>query len=274
MAYTFKLSNGRTTTRPTNLTWIPFLVIVALFVGAMFFIPIRWSSIKIGEFFVLIEQMFTPQSGRTWGEYFSAAPQFFEPMVDTIKMAFGGTIIGSFLAVPFAVLSSKNIVKKAWIYQSVRFVMSIIRTIPTLVLAVIATMMVGTGVLSGIIAITLFTFGIMMKMLFESIETVDMGPYEALESTGGNMFKSLWFAVKPQVTPIYLSYVIYIFEINIRASAILGYVGAGGIGMELNEYMSSYNQYQRDRAGLIILMLLVVVLGIQFISTYLRRKLQ
>jgi phosphonate transport system permease protein len=274
MAATFKLTNGKEITKPANLIWIPLIIVVGLFVGSMFFIPVRPERIKVAEFFVLLEQMFTPQSGRTWVEYFSYAPEFFEPMFDTIKMAFGGTIIGSILAVPFAVLSSKNIVKSPWVYQPIRFIMSIIRTIPTLVLAVIATMMVGLGVLSGIIAVTLFTFGIMMKMLFESIETIDMGPYEALQATGGNTFKSLWFAVKPQVTPIYLSYLIYIFEINIRASAILGYVGAGGIGMELNEYMSTYNQYQRDRAGLIILMLLVVVLAIQFLSTYLRRKIQ
>ena len=91
------------------------------------------------------------------------------------------------------------------------------------------------GTFSGTIAIAIFTFGIVAKMLFESIETIDMGPFEAMEALGANKFQAFWSACVPQILPVYLSHCLYCFEMNVRASAILGYVGAGGLGITINE---------------------------------------
>jgi phosphonate transport system permease protein len=185
-------------------------------------------------------------------------------------MSFAGTIIGSLMAVPLDVLSAKNIVKKPYIYIPARTIMNLFRTIPAMVLALIAVFFVGIGVLSGIIAITLFTFGIMSKMLFEVIETVDMSPFEALESTGATKTEAFRFAVIPQVTPIFISYLLYIFEINVRSSTILGYVGAGGIGTVIKDNIL----YNYDRVGASIILMFGIVLVVQLLSSFLRRRIQ
>jgi len=148
--------------------------------------------------------------------------------------------------------------------------MNLFRTIPAMVLALIAVFFVGIGVLSGIIAITLFTFSIMSKMLYEVIETIDMNPVEALESTGASKIESLRYAVMPQVTPIFLSYLIYIFEINVRSSTILGYVGAGGIGMIIKDNIL----YNYDRVGASIILMFFVILVVQLFSSFARGRLQ
>jgi phosphonate transport system permease protein len=145
-----------------------------------------------------------------------------------------------------------------------------IRTIPAMILAVIAVFFVGIGILSGILAITIFTFGIMSKMLYEVIETIDMNSVEALESTGANRTQAFRYAVFPQIFPIFLSYLIYIFEINVRSSTVLGYVGAGGIGTVISDNLL----YHYDRVGAAIIVMVIVTLVIQFLSNYIRGKLQ
>ena len=131
----------------------------------------------------------------------------------------------------------------------------------------------GAGVIhtfSGTIAIAIFTFGIVAKMLFESIETIDMGPFEAMEALGANKFQAFWSACVPQILPVYLSHSLYCFEMNVRASAILGYVGAGGLGITINERIG-WRDY--NSLGTVLLSLFVVVVIIDFFSEYLRKKL-
>ena len=143
-------------------------------------------------------------------------------------------------------------------------------TLPTLVIAKFAALIFGLGTFAGTMAITVFTFGVVSKMLYEAIETIDMGAFEAMESAGGNKFQSFWSACFPQILPTYLSYCLYSLEMNIRAAAILGYVGAGGLGILINERVG-----WRDYHGLgtLLLTLFVVVLIIENTSEYLRKKL-
>ena len=119
-------------------------------------------------------------------------------------------------------------------------------------------------------AIAIFTFGVVSKMLYESIETIDMGPFEAMEALGANKFQAFWSACVPQILPVYLSHCLYCFEMNIRASAILGYVGAGGLGITINERIG-WRDY--ESLGMVLLTLFVVVAFIEFFSAYLRKKL-
>jgi phosphonate transport system permease protein len=107
-------------------------------------------------------------------------------------------------------------------------------------------------------------------MLYESIESIDLGPIEALVSTGGNKLEILRFAILPQILPQYLSYTLYAFEVNVRAAAVLGYVGAGGIG-QVYERVLAWRQF--DRVGMIVIMSFITVLIIDYTSSYLRRRL-
>lgn len=270
MATLLRLPNGKTVLKPFNRIWVVVGVLFVLVVVLWQFITYNPENITLSELPILLVKMFTPKGSRTWGDYFEYMLTLWNPLLDTLQMSFAGTLIGSLLAVPVAVLSARNLVKTPIIYGPVRFLMNLVRTIPAMVLALIAVFFVGIGVLSGIMAITLFTFGIMAKMLYEVIETIDMNSVEALESTGANRTQAFRYAVMPQIFPVFLSYLIYIFEINVRSSAILGYVGAGGIGTVIKDNIL----YNYDHVGAAVIVMLVVTLAIQFLANYVRGKLQ
>ena len=197
-------------------------------------------------------------------------PKVISPLFDTIKMSILGTVIGCALALPIAILSSSNIHHSVVIVSICRFILALIRTLPTLIIALVCALIFSLGTFSGTVAIAIFTFGIVAKMLFESIETIDMGPFEAMEALGANKFQAFWSACVPQILPVYLSHSLYCFEMNVRASAILGYVGAGGLGITINERIG-WRDY--NSLGMVLLSLFVVVVAIDFFSEYLRKKL-
>ena len=182
---------------------------------------------KFSKMLDLLAKIFQPN----W-EFF---PKVVSPLIDTIKMSVLGTVIGCVLALPVAILSSSNINRSLPLVSFFRFILALIRTLPTLIIALVCALIFSLGTFSGTVAIAIFTFGIVAKMLFESIETIDMGPFEAMEALGANKFQAFWSACVPQILPVYLSHSLYCFELNIRASAILGYVGAGGLGITINE---------------------------------------
>ena len=194
-------------------------------------------------------------------------PKVVSPLIDTIKMSILGTVIGCLLALPVAILSSSNINHNLPIVSVCRFILALIRTLPTLIIALVCALIFSLGTFSGTVAIAIFTFGIVAKML---LETIDMGPFEAMEALGANKFQAFWSACVPQILPVYLSHSLYCFEMNVRASAILGYVGAGGLGITINERIG-WRDY--NSLGMVLLSLFVVVVAIDFFSEYLRRKL-
>lgn len=155
---------------------------------------------RIREFFVILGEMFPPD----WG-YLS---QVWQPLFDTIKMSLLGSVIGSLLVVPFAMLASTNIIRSRLVVSAVRLLLSIIRTLPTLVTALIATYIFGLGTLAGTTAIAIFTFAYIGKILYEEIETVDMGAFEAMEAMGAtkariNVVEAPTF--RKSHTPVYRS---------------------------------------------------------------------
>ena len=193
-----------------------------------------------------------------------------DPLLDTIKMSIIGSFLGATLALPFAVIASTNINKNGVSVGVLRLLLNIIRTLPTLVIAKIFALVFGLGTFAGTVAILVFTFGVISKMLYESIETIDMGAYEAMESAGASKFQAFWSSCFKQILPTYLSYCLYSLEMNIRAAAILGYVGAGGLGLLIDERIG-WRDY--NSLGMLLLMLFVVVLIIENVSQYLRKKL-
>lgn len=207
---------------------------------------------------------------KIWQPDWSFFPKVLSPLFDTIEMSILGTVVGCALALPVAILSSSNINHSVPLVSVCRFILALIRTLPTLIIALVCALIFSLGTFSGTVAIAIFTFGIVAKMLFESIETIDMGPFEAMEALGANKFQAFWSACVPQILPVYLSHSLYCFEMNVRASAILGYVGAGGLGITINERIG-WRDY--NSLGMVLLSLFVVVVAIDFFSEYLRKKL-
>lgn len=197
--------------------------------------------------------------------------QVVDPILETVQMSFLGSLIGSLFALPAAYFASQNLTQNRVVISIVRLFLSIFRTLPILIYAVFFKLIFGLGALPGTIAIALFTFSIVAKMLYERIETLDLGAYHAIESTGATKMKSFSTSLMPEIAPIYYSLSLYAFEINIRYAAILGYVGAGGIGFILDNAMK--NIPQNDRTIVILLFIFVTVILIENTSRYLRKKL-
>ncbi|SHH60480.1 phosphonate transport system permease protein [Anaerosphaera aminiphila DSM 21120] len=214
------------------------------------------------QFFVILAQIFKPN--------LDYLPQVINPLKDTIKMSFLGSFLGAIVAMPFAFLASTNMVDNKVVNWIIRLLFSVLRTIPTLVNALIATYIFGLGTLAGTIAIFIFSFSYVGKLTYEQIETVDMGAFEAMISMGFTKVMAFIKGVVPQILPIYISTSLYNFEGNVRYAAILGYVGAGGLGLLLNENIG-WRDY--NSTGTILLCLLVTVFVIENISSYFRNKL-
>ncbi|RXJ02462.1 phosphonate ABC transporter, permease protein PhnE [Anaerobacillus alkaliphilus] len=243
------------------------LIIILLLIGIIISIEFTGFNYKvlisrINQFFIIIGQMIPPN----W----SYLPSLWSALMSTLKMSLLGSIIGSILALPVAVMASSNIIKLKAVVVSTKVALSLLRTFPTLVSALIATFIFGLGPMAGTVAILLFTISYVGKLLYEQIENVDMGSFEAMESIGMTRIQAFRFAVIPQVLPSYLSTSLFCFEGNVRYAAILGYVGAGGIGVLINEGLG-WRDY--SNVGMIILALVVTVYLIETVSEHFRKKL-
>jgi len=198
-------------------------------------------------------------------------PEVITPLLETIQMSFLGSFIGSALALPAAFFASSNINKNKFLLVVTRSILSVFRTLPIIIYAALFVLVLGKGAFPGTLAITVFTFSIVAKMLFEKIETIDLNSYEAIQSTGASKVKSFVVAILPQILPSYYSMSLYAFEINIRYAAVLGYVGAGGIGLLLKNNMADLGL--NDRVFTMLFFIWLIVILIETLSRTLRRRL-
>lgn len=203
-------------------------------------------------------------------EQFAYAGEIWGPLSQTLRMAIVGAFFGALIAIPFSLLSARNLVRSKTVYYAVRAVLNLIRTIPDLVLAAVLSGALGLGALPGVVALTIFSFALIAKLLSESIEAIDPGPLEAMQACGANWFQMVAYGVAPQVMPQFLAYWIYVLEVDVRASAVLGFVGAGGIGMTL---MADLNLTRFRNVGAVIVVILLVVVVMEYVSTKVRERL-
>jgi phosphonate transport system permease protein len=211
----------------------------------------------------LLGRMFLPPD---W----SYSVKVLSPLLETIRMAVVGTFWGALIALPVAVFAAENFLKKPWISKPLRLILNVFRTIPAMVLASLFVAVFGIGPFSGVVALSIFTFGLISKLTYESIEAIDFGQVEALMSLGANKPNILRYAIMPQILPQFMSYTLYGFEVNVRAAAVLGYVGAGGIGQTFEHNLAWRNF---DRVGVIIVISFAVVLIIDLVSSNIRKRL-
>ena len=202
---------------------------------------------------------------------FSYLPKLIDPMIKTLKMSALGSFIGVAFAIPVSFLATTIVTKNEIITQFFRLVLNIVRTIPNLLLAALLVAILGIGDATGVVTIAIFTFGMVSQLIYETIETIDLSPIEAAESVGANKLQTAVWSVWPQIMLNVLSYFFYAFEINVRASVVLGYVGAGGIGVTLS---NALGLFRYDRASLIIITIFIVVLIIDNLSEAIRRRIE
>lgn len=194
----------------------------------------------------------------------------FEPMLETFQMAIVASAIGCAIALPVAFLVSRVTAPNRPALVFGRSLLSVVRAIPDILYALVFVAAVGIGPLAGIAALILFNLGVVAKLLSETVDGIDVGPIEAARAGGANRSQTVRWAVLPQVLPNYVAYSLYTFELNIRASTVIGVVGAGGIG---NLLFTQYRFFNWSNVSMIVVELFVLVMLIEFLSISLRRRL-
>lgn len=197
---------------------------------------------------------------------------YFGALLETINIAAVSTLVGAVAGIILSLLSTRGLAYWPRLTPLFRRVMDIMRAVPEIVIALVLIFVLGGGPVPAMIAIAFHTAGALGKLFSEVAENADLKPVEGLESVGANWAQRMLLGVMPQVAPNYLSYALLRFEINIRASAILGFVGAGGIGYELKNAMT-WGQGRFDEAAAIFLMLFGTIVLFDQVSSHYRNRL-
>jgi len=196
-----------------------------------------------------------------------------EKIVETIFIGMMATFFGVILAVPVSFFAARNLMSASpitlAIYYLTRAVLNIIRSIEPLIWAIIFVLVVGLGPFAGILALTVHSIAALGKLYSESIESIDSGPIEAIHATGANWVQTVMFGVVPQIIPPFVSFTIYRWDINIRMSTIIGFVGGGGIGFLLAQYIRLLDY---TAAGLAVWFIAVTVAILDFVSAEIRQR--
>ncbi len=195
-------------------------------------------------------------------------------IIETVFLALMATTLGALFAVPLSFLGARNIMPNTpvgnAVYLTTRTFFNLTRSIEPLIVATIFAIWVGFGPFAGVLALSVSTVANMGKLYSEAAESIDPGPIEAITATGANRLQVVWYGVIPQIVPPYISFTIYHWDINVRMSTIIGFVGGGGIGMELARWI---NQLQWQSAATAVWAIVVVVTIMDYTSAVVRERI-
>ena len=246
--------------------WLIVLAIIAIYTWTFSGIGIDWGRIFSEQTYNnvsrVIPQLFSPD----W----SSSGQALTLMGETLAMAYAGTFFAAIFAIPFGFLAARNMVRNRILNAVSRLSLDAIRAFPEIMLALIFVSAVGPSPFAGVLAIAIGSIGMLGKLYAEVIESIDMKLIESLKANGANQVQTLVYGVIPQVIPECLSYAIYRYEIDVRSSTILGIVGAGGIGMMIQIATMNRNW---DEVGMALLVIIVVVTIIDYLSSWIRKRI-
>lgn len=250
-------------TAPQTIRWV---------VTAAIVVPFIWASLGLD---VSLDRL-VEAPGAIWGRVISMFPpdwgditEILGKVMESVNVAWIGTLIGATISLPLGYLAATNISPRR-LTGPVRALLSAIRAFPELVLAIMFIPAFGLGPFAATLAIGLHSIGTLGKLTSEVLEGTDAGPVEAIASAGGTRMQQLRFGVSPQAMPNIVAYWLYRFEINIRASAVLGVIGAGGVGDLL---IGRLRFREWEKAGAVLLITIAVVLIIDFASSAIRRRI-
>jgi phosphonate transport system permease protein len=239
------------------------LLAAAVLLWALAGMGIRWEFVADSP--AQVRDLF----GRMLPPDWAFAGELVGPLIQTINIATLGTALAVLLSIPVAFLAARNTTFNGVTYALGRLVMSVSRSVDSLIWALIFIIVVGPGSLAGALAVAVRSIGFVSKLFAEGIEEIDRGQVEAITATGAGRFKVLLYGIVPQIRPVFAGVTIYRWDINIRESTVLGIVGAGGIGFVLNTAILGL---EWSRVGLILLVILGVVVVSEMISAALRTR--
>ncbi len=239
-----------------------------------------FSRDSFGQILIYIKKLLPPDFSR------DVVHEAFKGTIETFAISFMGTLLAVAIALAVVFFASRNLIfsgllyemepKQGWRrrarmvpYLAAKSLLNILRTVPEMVWALIFVFLVGLGPFPGVLALGVHTGGVLGKLFGEVLENVDSQPIESLQATGANRLQILFYAILPQVLPQFISYTLYRWEVNIRMAAVLGLVGAGGLGQRIHIAISLFLENQL--LTLIIAIYILVTL-VDYVSAYLRRK--
>ncbi|GAB3537614.1 phosphonate ABC transporter, permease protein PhnE [Arthrobacter tecti] len=194
----------------------------------------------------------------------------FTAVLETLAIGLVSTVVGALLAVPVGILAAENVSPSRPVYVAARSVVLAVRAIPELILAVVFVSAIGLGPMAGALALAVGTVGFLGKLVADAVEEIPPGPLEAVRATGGSWWDQLFSAVIPQTLPQLAGQWMYMLDVNIRTSTVLGIVGAGGVGFLLTESIRTLNF---DVAGAIILIIFAIVFLVDWLSAWIRERI-
>ena len=240
------------------------LVLVGLSSPALKGADITAKGFEIGQ--SILTGLLTPDTQLLFGLGDSGVAYL---ILQTIAIAFLGTLVGAVIAVPLSFVSATNIVPRPIVIVT-RFIIMAIRTIPSLVYGLMFIRVTGPGPFAGVMTLAVVSIGMISKLFIETIEDLDPGILESLDAFGATFFQKIRYGVLPQLGPDFISILVYRFDMNLREATVLGLVGAGGIGAPMIFALSAYHWHQ---VGAILIGLLILVFVVEIMSDKLRQKI-
>jgi phosphonate transport system permease protein len=250
-------------------SWKTFIFIV-LFCFALIFVVkdleinfIKLVSDSSKYFGDILSRMLPPD--------FSNLKELISAMFETIEIAFLGTFLAIVLSIPLGLFSARNLAPNYFVYLICKTIVIFFRAIPEFIIAMILVIAIGFGAMPGVLALGLHTMGFLAKFYAEDIEHINKGPIDALKSSGATKSQIISFGVIPQILPSFVANNLYILDRNVRMATMLGIVGAGGIGYELQ---SSFRMFQYERVSAIIILIFITIFLIDHFSAFIRSKIK
>ena len=256
-----------------------------------------WTGVGVAIFVLLMVAGFLTANDRNAGGFWNGLPNVFDfpadvvseawenaadmpglllaflpSLIETVNIAAAATLIGTLFGAVFALMITRGLAPVGWLEIPIRRFLDTLRAVPDVVIALVLIFVLGGGPVPAMIAIALHTMGAMGKLFAEVAENAALGPVEGLRSVGATWPQRMVFGVVPQVAPNWLSYALLRFEINIRASAILGFVGAGGLGYDLRNAMS-WGPGRFDEAAAIFILLFLTIVLVDQVGGHVRERL-
>jgi phosphonate transport system permease protein len=244
----------------------------ALIIGAVVYLALAFGSLDVNWKRVaegvpravrFIASFFPPDFTSRWGD-------ILDGLLESLTMTVTSTAVGIAISVPIGICAARN-VAPLWIYLVCRAIIAISRSFQEVIIAILFVALFGFGPFAGFLTLCFATIGFLSKLLAEDIEDIDPGPAEAVRATGATWLQWLNFGIQPQVMPRLIGLSLYRLDINFRESAVIGIVGAGGIGATLN---TAIDRYEFDSAAAILLIIIGIVMVAEYTSSWIRTKVQ
>ena len=248
-----------------RLRWLIALCAAVYLAVAFGTLDIDWQRVADGG----------PRAARFFGGFFppdfaSRWDAILNGLLESLWMTVAATALGVLISIPIAVGGARNVAPVP-VYLFCRAIMAVSRTFHEVLIAIFFVKLFGFGPFAGLVTLTLATVGFYAKLLAEDIEAIDPAQAEAIRATGASWLQWLDYAIRPQVRPRAIGLAIYRLDINFRESAVIGIVGAGGIGATLN---TAFDRYEFDTAAAILLVIIFIVMAAEYVSGIVRRRVQ